>query len=179
MAKKIENKAVETKAVEEKKVVKTNYKELAESIEAAFKTNKAVDVVADTKLQDPKALSEDDFRYIHFYKAGTTKNMFGCYLIGKGKVRYALSLSVAEFLDKGLTVKPVERKKGEEKRLVAIDVICEMQDAVSVAEKIIAAYQSIPAKVKPEKKETKKAEEKKEVKKTTAKRTATKKAVNK
>ena len=163
---------IETKEI---KAVKTDYRKIAEEIEAAFKPNKIVDVIADTKHTDPKALSEDDYRYIHFYKAGTEKNLFGCYLIGKQRVRFALSLSVAEFLDEGLNVKPVEKKRGEEKRLVAVDVICEVQDAVAVAEKIITAYQNIPAKEK--KVAEKKAEEKApSTKKKAVKKPAQKKA---
>lgn len=164
------------KTVEKKEVVKVNYQALAEGLEKAFKASKEVDVVADTKMADPKALSENDYRYLHFYKAGTEKNLFGCYLIGKGKVRFALNLKVEEFLDKTLNAQPVfkAKHKGEEKRKVAVDVVCDIQDAPEVAKKIITAYAQIPAKAE------KKATEKKEpaaktAKKTTAKKPATKK----
>ena len=169
------------------KAAKVDYRQIAEGIEAAFKTNKTVDVVADTKLTDPKALSENDFRYIHFYRANTEKNLFGCYLVGKNKVRFALNLSVRDFLDKDLDVRPVEKKRGEEKKLVAVDVYCDIQDAVAVAEKIITAYMNITVKEKKvaekpaEKKETtkvvKKPEQKKTVKATVKK--AVKKVANK
>lgn len=162
------------------KAAKVDYRQIAEGIEAAFKTNKTVDVVADTKLTDPKALSENDFRYIHFYRANTEKNLFGCYLVGKNKVRFALNLSVRDFLDKDLDVRPVEKKRGEEKRLVAVDVYCDIQDAVAVAEKIITAYMNIPVKEKKEpaeKKETKKVVKKPEQKKTV--KATVKKAVKK
>lgn len=165
-------------AVVETKAAKVDYKQLAAGIEAAFKSNKTVDVVADTNMKDPKALSENDFRYIHFYRANTEKNLFGCYLVGKNRVRFALSLSVRDFLDKDLDVRPVEKKRGEEKRLVAVDVYCDIQDAVAVAEKIITAYMNIPVKEKKvaekkatEKKETKKVTTIKPEKKTTAKAT--------
>lgn len=160
--------AVETKAVETKKVA-VDYKALAEGIEKAFAKSKDVDVVADTKQDDPKALSESDYRYIHFYKAGTEKNLFGCYLIGKQKVRFALNLAVEEFLDKDLEVKPVikAKKKGEEKRKIAVDVICDIQDAAEVAKKIITAYQQIPGKAA---KAEKKAETKEPAAKTTTKK---------
>lgn len=151
--------------VVETKVAKVNYKALAEGIEKAFKTSKEVDVVADTRKENPNALSESDYRYIHFYKAGTEKNIFGCYLIGKGKVRFALNLAVEQFLDKDLTVKPVMRKKGEEKRKTAVDVICDIQDAPEVAKKILEAYKSIPAKAA-NTKDTTKAEKKAIQKKT-------------
>ena len=144
------------------KAAKVDYRQLAAGIEAAFKTNKTVDVVADTNMKDPKALSENDFRYIHFYRANTEKNLFGCYLVGKNRVRFALNLAVRDFLDKDLDVRPVEKKRGEEKRLVAVDVYCDIQDAVAVAEKIITAYANIPVKEK--KVAEKKATEKKEAK---------------
>jgi len=167
-------------AVVETKAAKVDYKQLAAGIEAAFKSSKTVDVVADTNMKDPKALSENDFRYIHFYRANTEKNLFGCYLVGKNRVRFALSLSVRDFLDKDLDVRPVEKKRGEEKRLVAVDVYCDIQDAVVVAEKIITAYMNIPVKEKKEpaeKKEAKKVVQKPEQKKTT--KATTKKVVKK
>ncbi len=188
-----EKKAVATapkKAVEKKEPKpKTDFKAIAEGIESAFKADKTVDVKADTSLNDPRALSESDYRYIHFYNPGTEKHMFGCYLIGKGRVRFALSLKVEEFLSKDLTITPVlkAKKKGEEKRKVAIDVICDVADAADVAKKIISAYQQIPAKVKAEKPakaekkttEKKPAEKKAEPKKVTAKKAEPKKVANK
>jgi len=163
MAKTTEKKEVK---VVETKVAKVDYKALAEGIEKAFKASKEVDVVADTKKENPNALSESDYRYIHFYKAGTEKNIFGCYLIGKGKVRFALNLAVEQFLDKDLTVKPVLKKRGEEKKKTAVDVFCDIQDAPEVAKKILEAYKSIPAKAvnTDKKKETKKANTSKKVK---------------
>lgn len=170
-----------TKAVAEKKAVekqpKIDKKAVAEKLEATFKSDKTVDVVADTNREYAKSVTYQDYSYIHFYNPGTEKDMFGCYLIGKGKVRFALSMAVAEFLDASLTVKPVFKKIKDEKRQVAIDVICDIQDAADVAKKIISAYQSKPAKAeKSEKKavEKKPAAEKKTVAKkaTTAKKAA-------
>lgn len=168
MAKTTEKKEVK---VVETKVAKVDYKALAEGIERAFKASKDVDVVVDTKREDPKALSESEFRYIHFYKAGTEKNIFGCYLIGRGKVRFALNLAVEQFLDKDLTIKPVmkAKKKGEEKQKIAIDVICDTQEAPEVAKKILTAYQNIPAKAPKEKKTAEKKVAKKATTKTAKK----------
>ena len=176
-----------TPAVEtaKKTVAKIDTKAVAESLEMTFKTDKSVDVIADSKLAQPKSFAQGDYRYIHFYNPGTQKDMFGCYIIGKGKVRFALSLSVAEFLDKTLTIKPVEKKVKGEKRQVAIDVICDIQDAADVAKKIISAYQQKPAKPakaekKQEKKTTKTAEPKKPAAtKSKATKAAPKKAANK
>ena len=138
---------------------KTDYKAIAESLEAAFKSDKTVDVIADTKLENPKSVTYTEYTYIHFYKTGTTKDLFGCYLIGKGRTRFALNLAVEDQLD-GLDVTPVEKKIKGEKKKVAVDVICKNEDAVVVAQKIIAAYQNIPAKEKPAKVTEKKSTEK-------------------
>ena len=131
---------------------KTDYKAVAESLEAAFKSDKTVDVIADTNKQNPKSVTYTEYTYIHFYKKGTEKDLFGCYLIGKGRTRFALNLAVEDQLT-GLDVTPVEKKIKGEKKKVAVDVICKNEDAVVVAKKIIAAYQNIPAKEKPAKAE--------------------------
>lgn len=158
VAKKVAPKTVAPKT--EKKVAekkadpkpKTDYKAVAESLEAAFKSDKTVDVIADSKLENPKSVTYTDFTYIHFYKKGTEKDLFGCYLIGKNRTRFALNLAVENQLE-GLDVTPVEKKIKGEKKKVAVDVICKNEDAVVVAKKIISAYQNIPAKEKPAKAE--------------------------
>ena len=58
-------------AVVETKAAKVDKKVLAESIETAFKKNEVVDVIADTNLETPTALSYEDYRFIHFYRKGT------------------------------------------------------------------------------------------------------------
>lgn len=186
-------KEVVAKAVDKKEVKKFDYKAVAESFEAAFKNDARVTVIADTKLEIPKSNTYSEYTYIHFFKSGTQKDMFGCYLIGKGRTRFALSLAVAEYI-KGLPVQPVEKKIKGEKKLVAIDVICANEDAVNVANTIIEAYANIPVKPKKEKKVAEKSEPKqspepkKEKKPATSKKTtvakrpakaAEKKAVNK
>ena len=169
-------------AKEEVKVVETkvavDYKALAESIEKAFKADKSVDVVTDTRMENPRAMTEPEYRYIHFYNPGTEKNLFGMYIVGKNRVRFALNLKVEEFLDAGLEKRPVEKKIKGEKRKVAVDVYCEIQDAVEVAKKIIAAYQSIPVKEKTPAKE-KKSEVKAEKKPSTKKKVSEKKVTTK
>ena len=153
---------------------KTDYKAVAEKIEKAFKDIKSVDVIADTNLDEPKSFAQKEYRYIHFFNPGTKKDMFGCYQIGKNRIRFALSLSVENQLD-GLDVQPVEKKIKGEKKKVAVDVICNSEDAVVVAKKIISAYQSKPAAEK--KVVEKKPAEKKPAAKAT--KTTTKKVVNK
>ena len=155
VAPKTEKKAVATKPAEKKAEPKpkTDYKAIAESIEAAFKSDKTVDVIADTKLENPKSVTYTEYTYIHFYKTGTTKDLFGCYLIGKNRTRFALSLAVEDQLE-GLNVTPVEKKIKGEKKKVAVDVICDNADAVVVAKKIISAYASKQS-TKVEKKSTK------------------------
>ena len=145
-----------TKEVVKKEVF--DFKGYAESIEAAFKENKDADVIADTNLKEgPKNTTIADYRYIHFYKPGTQKDIFGMYIVGKGKVRFALNLKVEAYLDSKLEKKDVEKKVKGEKRKVAIDVYCDQKDAVVVAKSILTAYQQI----KPvEKKQPEKAEKK-------------------
>lgn len=186
----MENTTKTTKVAEKKEVKKFDYKAVAESMEKSFKADKRVDVIADTKLETPKSNTYSEFTYIHFFKPGTQKDMFGCYLIGKGRTRFALSLAVAEYI-KGLPVQPVEKKIKGEKKLVAIDVICANEDAVDVANTIIDAYASIPVKPKKEKpakaekkpaekkSETKAVEKKAPVKKSTTKTTVAKRPTKK
>lgn len=177
------------KEVTEQKATKVafDYKALAESIEKAFKSNKNVDVAVDTKLEKgPQNTCEADYRYIHFYNPGTTKNMFGLY-IKKNVAKFAVASSLAAVLDKSLTVQPVvkKNKKGEE-RVAYLVVSCEYDKIPATAEKIIEAYQNRPKTEKKsapkQKAEKKPAAEKKvpakkaEPKKNIAKRPA-KKAV--
>lgn len=169
------------KEVTEQKATKVvfDYKALAESIEKAFKSNKTVDVVVDTKLEKgPQNTCEADYRYIHFYNPGTTKNMFGLY-IKKNVAKFAVAASLASVLDKSLTVQPVikKNKKGEE-RVAYLVVSCGYTDIQSTAEKIIAAYQNRP---KTEKKVAEKKVEKKPAteKKSTAKKAEPKKNIAK
>ena len=160
--------------VAEKKVAvapKIDYKALAENIESAFKSDKTVDVVADTKRDYPKSMTENDYRYIHFYNPGTEKNMFGLY-IKSNAAKFAVATNVSQYLDKGLSISPVEKKIKGEKKTVYVVVSCPHTEIVDTAKKIIAAYQS-----KPEKKLEPKAEKKVE-KSTTAKK-STKKVASK
>ena len=142
-----------------------DFKATANSIVSAFQSNKNVDVIADTDMEKgPRNTTMAEYRYIHFFKPGTTKDMFGCYIVSKGRVRFALNLAVEQYLDKGLSKKDVEKTVKGEKRKVAVDVYCDIQDAISTAKLIVAAYQSIPViekkvkKAEPKQTPAKKAE---------------------
>lgn len=172
------------KEVATKEVKKFDYKAFAESIEAAFKSDKTADVIADSNIKaGPKNTTLADYRYVHFYKPNTEKDIFGMYLIGHEQTRFALNLKVEEFLDAGLNIKPVEKKvKGSDtKRKVAIDVICDNKDAVAVAKKILTAYSKIkPVEKKPvEKKPAAPKAEKKATEKKPAPKKQTTKATEK
>lgn len=169
----------EVKTVEAVKTArpKTDYKSVAEKMEKAFKDIKSVDVIADTNLENPKSDSYTEYTYIHFFNPGTKKDMFGCYLIGKNRTRFALSLSVEDKLE-GLDVTPVEKNIKGEKKKVAVDVICANEDAVVVAKKIISAYQQSKKTAETPKAEKKPVSEKKPAAKA-EKKPAPKKAANK
>lgn len=176
----------ETKEVTKKATV--DFKATANSIVSAFQNNKSVDVIADTDMpKGPRNTTMAEYHYIHFFKSGTTKDMFGCYIVSKGQVRFALNLAVEQYLDKGLTKKDVEKKVKGEKRKVAVDVYCDISDAIATAKLIVGAYQSIPViekKVKKsepkQKTETKKPEPKKSAeKKPAAKKNVAKRPVKK
>ena len=182
-----ENTKKNTKETTKKEVVKKevfDFKGYAESIEAAFKDYKDADIIADSNLKEgPKNTTIADYRYIHFYNPGTQKDIFGMYIVGKGRIRFALNLQVEEYLDSKLEKKDVEKKVKGEKRKVAVDVYCDQKDAVVVAKSILTAYQQIKPteKQKPEKKAPAKTEKKPAEKKAPVakKQTTAKKAANK
>ena len=150
------------------KSTKFDAKAVAEKIEAAFKTDKAVDVIADTKLDKPTGFSYNEYSFIHFYKKGTQKDMFQLYTSSKG-ARFIIRTTAAEFLDKTIEATPAEKMVKGEKRIIHVIVKCSIEDISAVAKKIISAYQSVPAK--PAKEKPVKAE-----KTTTAKKSKAKKA---
>lgn len=137
MAKKNETKAA-VKTAEEKKVTKINLEELSLSVETHFTKNEVVDVIADSRLERPTALTYDDFKFVHFYKKGTNKDLFQAYL-GK-TTTFIIRTTVAEFLADDITTRPIHKKiKGEDK-VIHIEVKCPIDTINEVAEKIIEAY---------------------------------------
>lgn len=168
------SKATSAKAKVKAEKPKANYKALAESVEKAFKSDKTVDVVADTKMSTPKSNIEDEYKYIHFFNPGTEKNMFGCYIQTATTTKFAVSTKVQEYLDKSLNVKPVVKKVKGVERVAYLVVECGNDAIVETAKKIIPAYQQmILAKA------TKKAEKAKAEKPKTEKKPAAKKSTKK
>ena len=148
-----------TKAVAEKKAVKTtapktekkaveqkpkaDFKAIAENVEKAFKTDKSVDVIADSNMEYPRSTTEGDYKYIHFFNPGTEKNMFGCYIQTATTTKFAITGKVVEFLDKSVKAVPVVKTvKGVTKTAYYV-VECKNEDIVDVAKKIIPAYQQM------------------------------------
>jgi len=156
-APKTEKKVAEKKAEPKPK---TDYKAIAENIEKAFKADKSVDVIADTNREYPKSVTYTDYSFIHFYNPGTEKDMFQLYITGKSG-KFLIRKSAAEFLDKSIEQKPAEKTVKGEKKIIHIEVKCPVEAVPEVAKKIIAAYQSVPAKAEKPAKATKKSTEKK------------------
>lgn len=194
MSKTTENtKVAEVKEVAKKEVKKEavnvayDFKALAESMENAFKADKRVDVVADSKLpRGPQNTTEADWRYVHFYNPGTEKNMFGCYVQTKEYTKFSMPLKVEPYLDKSLKIEQVIKKIKDVKKPVYLVVSCPNADVIATAKKILEAFEkyraAIPEKKKAEPKAEKKAPAEKKPapkKQTTAKKTTTKKVVNK
>ena len=150
VAPKTEAPKTETKAVEKKVAVKTDYKAVAENIEKAFKADKRVDVIADSNREYPKSVTYTDYSFIHFYNPGTEKDMFQLYITGKNG-KFIIKGTAADYLDKTVEFTPSNRY---------ILVKCPIDLIPEVADKVIAACQSVPAKEKPAKAEKKSAEKK-------------------
>ena len=186
------NTKVATKEVAKKEVKKEavkvayDFKALAESMENAFKADKRVDVVADSKLpRGPQNTTEADWRYVHFYNPGTEKNMFGCYVQTKEYTKFSMPLKVESYLDKSLKIEQVIKTVNGKKKPVYLVVSCPNADVIATAKKILEGFEKYRAAT-PAKAEKKKAEpkaekkvEKSTTKQTTAKKTTAKKVVNK
>ena len=162
-----ENTVVEKKVTEKK--VKVSLEQISAKVEADFKTNKVVDVIADTRLETPTATSYDDYKFVHFRTKGTTKDMFQLYL-GGNKSKFIATIRVAEFLDKDMDATPTGRKdKDGNEKLAYVIVKCPTENVSEIAGKIIEAFSKIPT-VEPKVKEKKPSTKKKaETKKTEAK----------
>ena len=182
-------KATATKEVAKKEVKKEavkvayDFKALAESMENAFKADKRVDVVADSKLpRGPQNTTEAEWRYVHFYNPGTEKNMFGCYVQTKEYTKFSMPLKVESYLDKSLKVEQVIKTVNGKKKPVYLVVSCPNADVIATAKKILEGFEkyraATPAKAEKKKAEPK-AEKKPAPKQTTAKKTTAKKVVNK
>lgn len=167
VAKTTEKKAEKVvKAVFDKKAFFTEFRK-------SFTKNATVDVVADTDLEN--SINKDEYEYIHFYKKGTTKNLFQMYVKGKD-VKFVVGLALKDFIPEGdkYTITPVEKKRGEdkEKKPVYLRVTSSHEDAVEVANIIIEAQLAKMSAIKTEVPEEKKAIDTTTTKKKTAKKGA-------
>lgn len=133
-------KAVEINKAAEKKVEKVTFDKKAFYTEfrKAFAKDQLVDVTADTDLEN--SVNKDEYEYIHFFKKGTTKNLFQMY-VKKGDVKFVVGMALKDFLKQGdnYTMQEVEKKRGDEKKPVYIRVSCSHADAVAVAQTILQA----------------------------------------
>ena len=162
VAPKTETKAVkkpaEKKAEPKTEKPKADYKAIAENVEKAFKSDKTVDVIADSNMEYPRSTTEGDYKYIHFFNPGTEKNMFGCYIQTATTTKFAISNKVVEYLDKSVKAVPVVKKIKDVEKTAYYVVECKNEEIVDIAKKIIPAYQQMvlakPKKTKVEKKST-------------------------
>ena len=163
---------------EVKEVVKVSKKEVAESIEKAFKNNKMMDVIADTNLENPTGLSYEDYRFIHFYKKGTTKDLFQLYLTGKTGTFY-IRTKVAEHLGEDVEKTPAMKKQKDGSMKVNLFLVkAPIETIPAVAERILDACIENEKLVEQSKaeKEAKKSEKAETEKKATKEKVAEKKA---
>ena len=148
--------------VVETKVAKVDRKTLAERIEAAFKKNSSVDVIADTNLENPTGMSYEEYRFIHFYKPGTQKDLFRLYITGNSGTFYVRT-KVAEFVGKDVEIVPsMKKQKNGEVKVNLYLIKAPIDDVPAVAEKILEACaknDEMVNKIKAEK-EAKKVEKK-------------------
>lgn len=152
-----EKKPVAEKKPEKQKTPKVSLKDAATKVEADFKTNPTLDVIADTNLENPTAISYDDYKFIHFYNKGTTKDLFQLYL-GARVSTFIIRTKAAQFLGKDVEATPAEKKVNGEKKVIHVLVKCPTENVSEVAVKIIEAYGKLAQTVvaKEDKKETKK-----------------------
>lgn len=152
------NKSVEKKAEPKTEKPKADYKAIAENVEKVFKSDKTVDVIADSNMEYPRSTTEGDYKYIHFFNPGTEKNMFGCYIQTATTTKFAISNKVVEYLDKSVKAVPVVKKIKDVEKTAYYVVECKNEEIVDIAKKIIPAYQQMvlakPKKTKVEKKST-------------------------
>ena len=177
MAKKTE----EVKVVETK-VAKVDRKALAESIEKAFAGSKVTDVIADTNLDTPTGMSYEEYRFIHFYKPGTRKDLFQLYINGKTGMFYVRN-AVAECLAEDVEKTPaLKKQKNGEMKINLYIVKTPIETVPEVANKILDACAKSDAALeqkKAEKEAAKKAAKEQKAKEKEAKAQAKKDAEQK
>ena len=149
---------VAEKKTEKQKTPKVSLKDIATKVEADFKKSQTLDVIADTNLETPTAISYADYKFVHFYNKGTTKDLFQLYL-GARVSTFIIRTKAAQFLGKDVEATPAEKKVNGEKKVIHVLVKCPTENVTDVANKIVEAYgklaQTVTAKEekKPAKKE--------------------------
>ena len=172
------NKKEEVKVVETK-VAKVDRKALAESIEKAFAGSKVTNVIADTNLENPTGMSYEEYRFIHFYKPGTQKDLFQLYINGRTGMFYVRN-AVAECLGEDVEKTPsLKKQKNGEMRINLYIVKTPIEKVPEVANKILEACAKSDAaleKMKAEKEAAKKLAKEQKAKEKTEAKTEAKKA---
>ena len=144
----------------------------AASIQKSFASDKNVDVAIDSSLDNPRDTSCPENSYIHFFRKGTTKDLFKMYNMPK-RTRFAISKACEVEATEDMQISPVMNTKT--KTIKWINVYTGHDSAVEVAKILIQASLAVP-----EKKSAKKAEKPAEDKKAPEKKApAAKKATKK
>ena len=131
-------KVAETKVKKEKKErVPFDYKAVAERTVTAFKDNKKVDVIADSSLATPRDNNNPEYSYIHFFKKGTTNNMFGLFIKSK-KAIFCVNNEVAKKIEGENFTLTYKKKKDT---IVYTRVVVSHEDIITMAKTIIPLYE--------------------------------------
>lgn len=113
-----EKKAEAKKPVEKKPATpKFSNKDFGTTVIDAFKDSPVVDLVFDTELQEgPRATGENDYRYIHIFRKGTTKNCFQAYISSTGII-YVVGKNIDALIPANPMInrEAVEKPKGSGK----------------------------------------------------------------
>lgn len=121
MSKKTNNQTPVNEVVEAKVEVAPKFDKQAfiKSIQESFKSD-TLELVADSELEDgPRATNEADWRYVHIFKKGTTKNCYQLYLDSKkgtfvvGKALHEIMAAEGYTVAESFTaeIKPVMKKE--------------------------------------------------------------------
>lgn len=104
-------------AVEKPVVPKFDKKAFGTSLIQAFSGNDTIDMVFDTELEEGvRATNEPDYKYIHIFRKGTTKNCFQAYISSNG-LRYVVGKNIDALIPENekFVKEPVEKPKGSGK----------------------------------------------------------------
>lgn len=148
-----------TKAVAEKPVVpKFDKKAFGTELIKAFSKNDTVDMVFDTELEEGvRATNEPDYKYIHIFRKGTTKNCFQAYISSNG-LRYVVGKNIDALIPENekFVKEPVEKPKGSGK-ISYYNYRVAHENAVEVLTLLIDTYKQFNATKAEEKANAEKA----------------------